>query len=503
MKQLLIFLILIFSCIARGQTARTYVTDGNVVTELTDTTYIFVDKVGAKDSTQVILLKPLFDTLNTYKMILPFSTTIKSGIIYKDSIPWAHDYPGDNRQITNPAFDSYGKNLFMGKWSGNLNMDSDSMTAVMLTGFGDSTLASITTGVANTAMGSAAMCKTTSGSLNSAFGRQALWKNTTGYSNTSIGESSLERNTTGGQNSALGTNALMYNYTGIGNVGVGFNAGFTNGDADGNIAIGYYAMFGTAGVGIFGDLNIAIGQDALREAFGEKNIGIGHAALYNNTSSFNVAIGDYSQTYSTEGIGNTSVGYMSARTLGVGQYNSAFGMYAGYNMTLATYNVYNGYRAGFSNTEGQSNTVIGGQAMRYSTDGDCNVLIGANAGLGVSGVSNYTGNVAIGYESGEGLTTGIYNTLVGFQSGKNITTARNCIIIAGTSEADVNYQLNIGNVITGTTTSGSERVTIDAIFQLEPIASAPASPQEGWIYANSTDHHLYFYNGTGWVQLDN
>jgi hypothetical protein len=31
----------------------------------------------------------------------------------------------------------------------------------------------------------------------------------------------------------------------------------------------------------------------------------------------------------------------------------------------------------------------------------------------------------------------------------------------------------------------------------------PSSPTEGMIYANSSDHHLYFYNGTTWKQLDN
>lgn len=33
--------------------------------------------------------------------------------------------------------------------------------------------------------------------------------------------------------------------------------------------------------------------------------------------------------------------------------------------------------------------------------------------------------------------------------------------------------------------------------------SEPSSPSEGMIYANSIDHHLYFYNGTTWKQLDN
>jgi hypothetical protein len=32
-------------------------------------------------------------------------------------------------------------------------------------------------------------------------------------------------------------------------------------------------------------------------------------------------------------------------------------------------------------------------------------------------------------------------------------------------------------------------------------SSAPSSPVEGWLYANSTDHNLYFYDGSGFVDL--
>lgn len=48
----------------------------------------------------------------------------------------------------------------------------------------------------------------------------------------------------------------------------------------------------------------------------------------------------------------------------------------------------------------------------------------------------------------------------------------------------------------------ADTVKIDTFLKLNP-GSAPGSPVEGDVYANSTDHHLYFYNGTGWVQLDN
>ncbi len=44
--------------------------------------------------------------------------------------------------------------------------------------------------------------------------------------------------------------------------------------------------------------------------------------------------------------------------------------------------------------------------------------------------------------------------------------------------------------------------TLDDVLKLEPT-TAPASPVEGMIYANASDHHLYFYNGTTWKQLDN
>jgi len=39
-------------------------------------------------------------------------------------------------------------------------------------------------------------------------------------------------------------------------------------------------------------------------------------------------------------------------------------------------------------------------------------------------------------------------------------------------------------------------------FRILPVASPPTPAYEGMIYMD-TDHHLYVYNGTGWIQLDN
>jgi len=45
-------------------------------------------------------------------------------------------------------------------------------------------------------------------------------------------------------------------------------------------------------------------------------------------------------------------------------------------------------------------------------------------------------------------------------------------------------------------------VNITDVIKLTPTASPPSGATEGMIYAD-TDHHLYYYNGTGWIQLDN
>ena len=58
-----------------------------------------------------------------------------------------------------------------------------------------------------------------------------------------------------------------------------------------------------------------------------------------------------------------------------------------------------------------------------------------------------------------------------------------------------------GNIVlsTGPTLT---TVNITDVIKLTPTASPPAGATEGMIYAN-TDHHLYYFDGTSWKQLDN
>jgi len=58
-----------------------------------------------------------------------------------------------------------------------------------------------------------------------------------------------------------------------------------------------------------------------------------------------------------------------------------------------------------------------------------------------------------------------------------------------------------GNLVVSGTISVPS-ATFSTFLKLTPTASPPATVEEGVVYMD-TDHHLYVYNGSSWVQLDN
>jgi len=64
--------------------------------------------------------------------------------------------------------------------------------------------------------------------------------------------------------------------------------------------------------------------------------------------------------------------------------------------------------------------------------------------------------------------------------------------------------LSVGDSITTLTTDvgtlNTEVTALQAptIIKLTPLASAPPSPSEGWVYHDSTLHKLRVYDGTTW-----
>jgi len=92
--------------------------------------------------------------------------------------------------------------------------------------------------------------------------------------------------------------------------------------------------------------------------------------------------------------------------------------------------------------------------------------------------------------------------------GFNIRDTSNVTLL--NCEGIVNSATSYG-VMTQATTSNSGSILIKTtnttkfynVIQLHPLATEPAVPSEGMLYCNNSDNHLYFYNGSAWLQLDN
>lgn len=271
--------------------------------------------------------------------------------------------------------------------------------------------------------------------------------------------------------------------------------------------------------------NIFVGNNcATNISTGYQNIFLGYACGYNCTSIKHSAVFGYEAL----GIG-----------IGTGDYNVIVGWRAGYRQTSAENNVFLGAAAGQNITTGGNNIFIGGNAGNNTTSQINNIAIGNLAGYSniansntyigfLSGRNATTGmlNVAIGYASaGNGILTGNFNFCLGQYSGYSLGVgAKNLFVgfesgyscVAGSQNVFIGYQsgyletgsnkLYIDNsntttpLIYGDFTTNT--LTINDILVVHPT-TIPGSPVEGMIYMNSSDHHLYLYNGSGWIQIDN
>jgi hypothetical protein len=335
---------------------------------------------------------------------------------------------------------------------------------------------SVTTGIRNTLIGGLAGDSLQDADFNVAIGSHSLTADTLGSKSIAIGHSALEAqnftSATDTYNIAIGDNAGAAVQTGVQNTLMGGLAGDGLTTADGNTALGYNSLGSTC----TGDYNQAFGVGALNaNTSGAGNIGIGLNALFSNTGSslniaigtgaldafnvgsgnaYNVAIGDQAGGAVTTGTNNTLIGALAGDALTDSDYNVALGesalssdtlgsrntaigraALANQNFTSATtsYNTGVGYGAGSAVTTGTENTLIGGLAGDALTTGHYNVAVGFEAlstedahgrctALGFralktlnAGTDSY--NVAIGFDSGKEVTTGVENTFVGGLAG--------------------------------------------------------------------------------------
>ena len=284
---------------------------------------------------------------------------------------------------------------------------SDTYTGTVA--IGRSALAALTDGAGNTAVGYQCLDATDDGGNNTAVGYQSLSANC-GDNNTALGWNSLLIST-GTQNTSLGSKTGLALTSGANNVAVGYSALLDIADGSQNTAIGSYALGGALGATAdTSSNNVAIGYNAAGNNWADQDcsnlVAIGSGAmvgvLQGNYVDGTVAIGKSALSALTSGAGNTAIGYKSLTALTDGDRNTVVGHEAGLALSSGTNNTVFGYEA-LKNEDGHGkNTVFGTQA-----------LFTLNAGADGH-------NTAIGFQSGDSMSTGTSNTLVGSSTGRTI-----------------------------------------------------------------------------------
>ena len=302
-------------------------------------------------------------------------------------------------------------NLFLG-----VNAGSYVTTGVNNTAVGNNSFALCTSGYNNTAVGTASLAAVTTGYNNSFGGYLAGASDTVGYGNTGFGASSLSTCTTGYHNTMVGWSAGYNVTTGYTNTAIGEIALYSCTTGYSNTAVGVQAAYGiTTGSG-----NTAVGQQALYNA----TSAVGNTVLGNSsgqsitTGGYNLAFGASSGFSNTAGSFNTSIG--PSTLYEVRPTSGAITAISDYSATQAgtviATSVGHGMTAGtYTRTISGSSTYDGAYTITY-IDADTFYFTHAWGATSVgwwSIITEGTGNTALGYNTGRGITTGSNNTILG------------------------------------------------------------------------------------------
>ena len=313
-----------------------------------------------------------------------------------------------------------------------------------------------TTGSYNTAIGYFSQSKMTSGAYNTSTGAGALRELTTGTNNTAMGLNSLVNCTTGSSNTAIGALSLLNDISGSSNTAIGYGAGANaNRDFSISFAGGVNALNGTT----TGQFNVGIGVNAgIYNTTGTRLTIVGHNAGYGllNSSSDTImgfeAMACFSRKYYPNSdsynvaIGRGSMYDISSSSL----YNTAVGSYTMPWLNSAIKNTAIGYNAGNLITTGNYNTLVGSDAGAGSlSTGGSNTYVGALCAYNNSG----TNNTVLGYNALRGASgaNASYNIAIGLESFSAVTTGSECIVIGYNAQPAItsNKVLVIGDTTGG------------------------------------------------------
>ena len=259
-----------------------------------------------------------------------------------------------------------------------------------------------------------------------------------------IGHSSTGTLSNAQNNVGIGISALGALTSGDHNVAIGKSAGISINSGSGNITIGYETGDAiTTGVD-----NIAIGRSALSTEDGHgRNIAIGRNALSNQNAG--------NDAY------NIAIGYTTGQAITTGNRQVLIGGLAAASTTTGARNVAIGYRSLNTNVDGFGATALGYEALLAQEP---------------SG-QQYTYNVAIGYEAGHDVSTGLNNTIIGGKAGDTLTSGNNNTIIgysAAASAVDVSNEVTIGNSSVANVRIPSDstlKIGADGDLQIEHVSS--------------------------------
>jgi hypothetical protein len=303
-----------------------------------------------------------------------------------------------------------------------VNVGKGGGSVVNNTRIGNGSLLDNTTGSGNTAIGFSSLSLNTTGASNTSLGNFTLRNNTIGNSNTAVGSNSINANTIGNQNTAIGDSSLSLNTSGSQNTAVGRASLFTNTTANNNTSIGFFALY----YNTTGGENTAIGSEALFE---------------NTTGSFNIAVG------------NDAGRLISAGGNNVITNNSVFiGSETRSNANNETNQIVIGYQA----IGNGSNSVTLGNTSITKTILRGNVGIGTtpNQKLHIAG----TTKVAPATPASNAVSTLILsNDFDNDNVIKHTSTKGLAFEVTGNERMRISPG---GNVLIGTTTSGSSRLRI-------------------------------------------
>ena len=175
----------------------------------------------------------------------------------------------------------------------------------------------------------------------------------------------------------------------------------------------------TAKISFGGTLDVFCTLPASQVVFGKQqgtdftgSLLVGHTTTGTlNAAQYNTGVGLAALDAITSGDSNTAVGNGAMGAQTTGSQNVAVGSSAMLVSASGQYNVSLGHQTMLAATSGNNNVAIGENSLLRATSPGNNVAVGCGALL--AALDSASGNVALGFQAGNNITTGDGNVVIG------------------------------------------------------------------------------------------